>query len=229
MKLDIQNLSVSYGNKTVFENVNFSVNLGGIVGFVGRNGAGKTTFFNLLAGLHDLNKGSIHFPEGISKQDIGFLQTENYHYPMMNGSEYLNLCSYASGNEKPELDMLNQVFQLPLFNAIESYSSGMKKKLFLFGLLLQKKDILILDEPYNGLDLESSLLLNKIIKILNTNGKTIILSSHIMGSLTNICDSIFMINAGEFQNFEKGEFEQLEGKLDETFSGMDIAEIMKGY
>jgi ABC-2 type transport system ATP-binding protein len=227
--LEIKDLSLSFGEKTVFDKTEISIPIGEITGIVGRNGAGKTTFFNILSGIQEAESLRLLFPNNWTKANIGFLQTDNYHYPRMNGKEYLELCSFASKNGQPELDELNQLFQLPLQQAIESYSSGMKKKLFLLGLLLQKKEILILDEPYNGLDLESSILLNKILQTLRENGKTILISSHILGSLTNLCDSIYLLQNGKFEQFHQTDFTKLENKLDQEIYTSNMAEVLKNY
>lgn len=229
MKIEIKELSIQFDEKIVFDCMTGSIPMGEITGIVGKNGAGKTTFFNALSGLTQVGKDTFVFPENKSKHDIGFLQTENYHFQKMNGNEYVKLCSFASGNDSPDLNSLNKIFKLPLFESIDSYSSGMKKKLFLFGLLLQKKNILILDEPFNGLDLEASILLKKLILSLNKLGKTIIISSHILDSLTNICSSILLLERGEFKLFGKENYTDLEESLEDSISSADLDSVLKTF
>ena len=104
--------------------------------------------------------------------------------------------------------------KLPLDELIETYSTGMRKKLALLGILKQEKSIFLLDEPFNGLDLETNKILELIILKLKEKGKTIFLSSHIMDPLLSLCDQIHFLEHGQFiKTFAKSDFNRIEEEL----------------
>jgi ABC-2 type transport system ATP-binding protein len=177
------------------------------------NGAGKTSLLNAMAGYVKPISGSILMQgQPLLRRDLAFLETENYFYSRITGREYLGLFTAPPGS--PGLDEWNRMFRLPLDQVIDGYSSGMKKKLALAGVLRQNKPLVILDEPFNGLDLESSRLLGMIITKLKERGKTILITSHILESLTGLCDYIHLIENGRIRfTREKGNFANLEQEI----------------
>ncbi len=176
----------------------FSLSLQGqcIHGLVGMNGAGKTTLLNAMAGYIKTGSGNIVRDESpLKREDLAFLETENFFYSHITGREYLKL--FTTPVNVPAIDEWNRLFRLPLDQLIDGYSSGMKRKLALAGVLRQEKPVVILDEPFNGLDLESSRLLSMIIARLKERGTTVLITSHILGSLTGICDYIHLLRDGK--------------------------------
>lgn len=115
---------------------------------------------------------------------------------MITGQEYLDFCTKAKGKniEKTKIEEANDIFQLPLQRYASEYSTGMKKKLALMALLLQDNDLYILDEPFNDVDLYSCIQLKKIIRSLKVKGKTILLSSHQITILHELCNCIDYLN-----------------------------------
>ncbi|MEL6987293.1 MAG: ATP-binding cassette domain-containing protein [Bacteroidota bacterium] len=212
----------------VLDGLNLNIALNSIHGILGPNGAGKTTFFKLLSGVMNPIAGSITYHDRpIEKENIAFLETSNYFYPFMKGKEYLQLLN----KQNKDLSQWNELFELPLEDLIENYSTGMKKKLAFLGVLLLDKPILILDEPFNGVDIESNEKLFHIIQSLAQHGKTIIISSHILSSLTGICHQISRLEEGKVERtYELDTFEELgermrvkarnavEGRMDGLFS-----------
>ncbi len=195
--LIIENLTVSYGKNQIITALHVNFELNNIHGLVGLNGAGKTTFLNTLYGFKKKDSGSISINgSDLKRSDIAFFETENFFYSNISGKEYLSL---FRSNGEYNLEDWNNIFKLPLARLIESYSSGMKRKLALMGILKQDKSIIILDEPFNGLDIESSRFLSLIITKLKERGKTIIITSHILESLTNICDYIHLLKHRKIQ------------------------------
>ncbi|MEN8121390.1 MAG: AAA family ATPase [Bacteroidota bacterium] len=153
----------------------------------------------------------------LTKKDMSYLVTENFFYSNITGKEYLGLFK----NKKFDSDKWNGLFSLPLNQVIDTYSTGMKKKLAFLGVLKQDKPIMILDEPFNGLDIESSRIIRSILLRLKEKGKTIIITSHIIETLTNLCDYIHYIENGkikyskekqDFSEFEKELFASIENK-----------------
>ena len=192
--ITIKNLYKSFGNVDVLHEVNLNFLPGEIKGIAGRNGAGKTTLFRCIAGLENCG-GQIIFNPIELKTKIGFLAADPYFMTRITGGEYLQLLSNASGSAVNDFNRSN-IFDLPLDQYASTYSTGMKKKLAITGILIQDNDVLLLDEPFNGVDIQSNVLITEIIKRLKAAGKTIILSSHILGSLSELCDQIHILDAG---------------------------------
>lgn len=206
----IKNFHKSYGKNIILDNLNLQLANGHILGFVGKNGAGKSTLFRCIAGLESY-EGSITFKHKNDKYKIGFLETTPHVLTKITGWEYLQLlCN--SRNIKLERSEKVNLFELPLKSYAENYSTGMLKKLAITGLLLQKNEIFILDEPFSGLDLESNIMLIAIIKTLKSKQKTVLISSHMLTGLYDICDQInFIAHKGIQQITDKERFKTLEG------------------
>ncbi|WP_281616375.1 ATP-binding cassette domain-containing protein [Flammeovirga sp. SubArs3] len=215
--ISIQQLSVSYSeDKKILDDLSIDLPLKKIHGLVGLNGSGKTTFIKTLFGLHKADQGVLCYNEKkLTKKDIAYLPTENYFYNNITGNEYLGLFQ----EDIKEINLWNELFQLPLNELIDGYSTGMKKKLAISGILHQDKPIIILDEPFNGLDLESSRIIRMILLKLKEQGKTIIITSHILESLTSLCDYIHQLDnkkilvsksKDEFEGFQKAIHQRIE-------------------
>lgn len=216
--LTINNLTVSYGKKIVLERLQLNLELAKIHGLVGLNGAGKTTLLNTLYGFKSKDSGLILYNDlPLKRIVVSYLETENFYYSNITGKEYLSLFQRLTNDYN--LDDWNKIFKLPLDQLIDSYSTGMKKKLVLMAILKQDKEIVILDEPFNGLDIESSKVLSLIIARLKEKGRTIIITSHILESLTNICDYIhYLDNKVISFTRDKNNYDNLENEI---FNGME--------
>jgi ABC-2 type transport system ATP-binding protein len=148
----------------------------------------------------------------ITHHKIGYLESSNFFYSRITGNEYLNL--FSATNRQFDIEKLNELTRLPLDNLIETYSSGMKKKLALLAIVKEDKPIYLLDEPFNNLDIESCKILELIVVHLKVQGKTVFISSHIIDTLLPICDYIHLLEAGEFKKrFAKSEFDGIEEEL----------------
>ncbi len=217
--ITIENVSISYSSKQrIIDSLSLSMDKNKIHGIVGLNGAGKTTLLQAIYGIKKIDSGSIQSQnKRITKKEIAYLVTENFFYSNITGSEYLSLFQ----NQQFDTQSWNKLFGLPLDQLIDSYSTGMKKKLALLGVLKQDKPIMILDEPFNGLDIETNRMLRSILLRLAAKGKTIIITSHIIETLTNLCDYIHYLENGsiayskdktEFDDFEQTIFQSIENK-----------------
>lgn len=205
--LEIKNLSVSFKDKDVLQSLNLEIEEGIIVGILGKNGAGKTTLFESLYQSQKYSGEILWKKQKLLRENISYLETENYFYPYITGREYL---SYFAKDKLPKTIELAEKFQLPLEKYVQYYSSGMKKKLALIGMLMLDKPINILDEPFNGVDFEGVHLLYNIIRELKQSNKIVMISSHIIETLFHTCDRIVTLENGLISNiFEKSDFEKL--------------------
>lgn len=195
----IKELSFSYGDGPVLQNMTISFERGFTHGIVGLNGSGKTTFFNILAGLLAEDSGSILFNERkILKRDIAYIDSEPFFYPKLTAGEFLSV--FPKTNAAYDETELAKLFHLPLDEFIENYSTGMKKKLLIISQLKQDKELFIFDEPFNGLDIESNKALQIILELLNKKQKTIFIASHIIEPLYSICHYIHHLKNKTFVN-----------------------------
>lgn len=207
--LDVQNLRKSYGSKAVLQGVSLHCAPGEIVGLVGENGAGKTTLFHCLTALTRFEGSIQHSWPGKRKDGIGFLPTTPHMLSKVTGREYLRLLAQARNQTVEDLSEKN-VFELPLDRYAENYSTGMRKKLALTGILLQKPEFFLLDEPFNGVDIQSNLLIQELLQLLRQKGKPVLLSSHILGTLEETCDVLYHLREGKIsERIPKNRFAEL--------------------
>jgi ABC-2 type transport system ATP-binding protein len=222
----INSLSKSYDTHRVLIDINLKFVKGEIHGIIGENGAGKTTLFKCLAGIEDY-KGIIDYDGGILKNQTGFLPTFPYFLSLMTGLEYLKLLCHARGIYDGNLEQFN-LFELPLKQYAETYSTGMQKKLAITGLLLQKNEVFILDEPFNGVDISSNMIIHDILIKLKQLNKTIILSSHIFSTLQDSCDFLHYLKEGRIKySLPRGSFETIENEMKKE--GLDKTVIDSMY
>ncbi len=222
--ISIKNLSKSYGNNQVLKNVSCDLSKGKVYGFVGENGAGKTTLFKCIADLETYD-GEIKSEYQVLKNHIGFLQTNPIFMSLTTGWEYLKLLSIARNIKNDDFEKRN-IFNLPLDQYTENYSTGMMKKLAFMGILLQKNDIYILDEPFNGVDIHSNILILEIIAKLKSLNKTVLISSHIFSTLNDCCDEIRLIKNGQFhKTVQKENFSLLEEEMRKFVVGNKISAL----
>ncbi|MGB4844924.1 MAG: ATP-binding cassette domain-containing protein [Ferruginibacter sp.] len=211
--INIMDLTVRFGDHEVLKNINIDFEPGLVHGIVGLNGAGKTTFFNTLAKTLNPNTGTVN-QSGVALtiKDTAYLETNNFFFSRITGNEYLKI--FKQTNAGFNLAALQEYFKLPLDELIENYSTGMKKKLALLAVLKQDKSIFILDEPFNGLDLETNKVLEIIIRSLKQKQKTVFVSSHIIEPLLTTCDCIHLLENSCFaKKYLKEDFAKIEDEL----------------
>lgn len=204
--IQLTNLSFSYKENTILENINIQFETNNIHGIVGLNGSGKTTLFNILTGLHQQQSGTIKNHDlPLKKSDIAYIDTETFFYPNLTAQEFLSV--FKTTNTQFDEKGLAHLLNLPLDEFIENYSTGMKKKLLILSQIKQDKSIYIFDEPFNGLDIETNKLLLLIIEMLVNKGKTIFISSHIIEPLYSLCFKIHHLKDKQFvKSYSKSEF-----------------------
>ncbi|WP_455667386.1 ABC transporter ATP-binding protein [Phocaeicola sp.] len=208
--IEITDLHKNFGRVHVLNGIHLNYESGNIYGLVGENGAGKTTLFNCIMGMYDYT-GNIIKDKALN---IGYLSASAFFYSQITGLEHLEFCMRAKGLgiDADAIKHSNEIFQLPLDRYAAEYSTGMKKKLAFMALLLQDNDVYILDEPFNGVDLKGCILMKKLIRELKEEGKTVIVSSHLISSLREICDMIHYLYDGiiykEYRQETTAEIEQ---------------------
>ena len=208
----INGLNKNFGKNEVLKNINLDFTEGKVYGVVGENGAGKTTLFRCIAGLEDY-QGEITSDLNPLKNHLGLLLTEPFFFSKITGKEYIRLLCNARGKTTGDIEGKN-IFDLPLNQYASTYSTGMKKKLALTAILLQENDYYILDEPFNGVDIQSNIILTEIIKKLKDLYKTVIISSHIFSTLNDTCDEIHLLRRGEqIRTVQKDDFNNLEEEM----------------
>lgn len=219
--IEIKNLSKNFGSHEVLKNINIQFDNGKVYGIVGENGAGKTTLFRCISDLEDYDGKIISNPNPI-KNHLGLLLTEPFFFQKITGKEYIQLLINARNIHIDDIDARN-IFDLPLNQYASTYSTGMKKKLALTAILLQANDYFILDEPFNGVDIKSNIIITELINKLKDMGKTVILSSHIFSTLSDTCDEIHLLSQGSFvRSVEKSDFSSLESEMKELAIGTKI-------
>ena len=219
--IEVSHLSKHYGNVQALHDFTSTFEPGIIYGVVGANGAGKTTLFKCIAGMIAY-QGTVKFTA--TPRGIGYLPTHPDIISHLTGMEYLRLMCQARNVDYVRLGKPNP-FELPLKQYARSYSTGMLKKLALTAIALQGNDIFLLDEPFSGVDLQSNLVIEKYIGILKAENRIVLLSSHILPTLENLCDRILVIDSGKLiDNVARNGFTGIKNHLE---SG-DIEQRLKG-
>lgn len=220
----ISKLNKSYGKNEVLKNITLEFSKGNVYGVVGENGAGKTTLFKCIAGLESYN-GEIISEINPLKNHLGLLLTDPFFFSKITGKEYIRLLCNARGKTLLDIDDKN-IFNLPLNQYASTYSTGMKKKLAITAILLQENEYFILDEPFNGVDIQSNIILTEIILKLKELNKTVIMSSHIFSTLSDTCDEIYLLSKGEqIKSVQKTEFKNLEQEMKAIAIGDRIGKL----
>ena len=232
--ITIRNLSKSYGEKKVLNNIDLDIYKGEIIGYIGPNGAGKSTTVKIMLGLVGEYEGEVNiFGQNIQdgnieyKKKIGYVPETAEVYENLTAREYLTFIGelygmdYEQANQKGE--KLMELFGIKdVYDArLSSYSKGMKQKALIISALINDPDIIFLDEPLSGIDANSVMVFKEVLAELASSGKTIFYSSHIMEVVEKLSNRIILINNGEIVangNIEELRNTSMEGSLDKIFN-----------
>lgn len=222
--IKINGLSKNYGKNEVLKDITMEFSKGKAYGIVGENGAGKTTLFRCIAGLESYD-GEINSAITPLKNHLGLLLTDPFFFSKITGKEYIRLLCNARGKTSLDFESKN-IFDLPLNQYASTYSTGMKKKLAITAILLQENEYFIFDEPFNGVDIQSNIILTEIILKLKELNKVVLISSHIFSTLSDTCDEIHLLRKGEqIKSVQKTDFKRLEQEMKEFTIGNRIDKL----
>ena len=207
--IELQNLKRNFGNRTAVDGVSFSVPDGQICGYLGPNGAGKTTTVKMLTGMIPPTSGTARIsgydvlenPLEV-KNRIGYVPESGALYQSLTPLEYLQFTGRLYHMDEKEL--VDRIHDLAAFfkldehlrETMQSFSKGMKQKVVILSAILHNPEVILLDEPLNGLDASSAMLLKKLLRHLAEQGRTIFYCSHILEVVENLCDRVIIINQG---------------------------------
>jgi ABC-2 type transport system ATP-binding protein len=207
--LNIKELTKSYGEKKAVDNLSLHINKGEIYGFIGHNGAGKTTTIKACCGILQFEKGEIYI-DGVSVKDnpleckkkIAYIPDSPDLYEFLSGIKYLNFVSDIYGisqtDREEKIKKYSDLFGLTadLAQPISSYSHGMKQKLAVISALIHDPKLIIMDEPFIGLDPTASHLLKEIMHEICAGGGAIFFSTHVLEVAEKLCDKVAIIKNG---------------------------------
>ena len=207
--LEVRNVTKRFGGITVLNDVSFAARAGEVTGYLGPNGSGKSTTVKIVTGLLAPNAGQVYYRgEDIRanpiefKRHIGYVPEEPYLYSYLTGEEYLQMTGELRGLPKKVLiGKVREFLRLfglygDRFVRLSSYSKGMRQKILLAAALLHNPELIILDEPFSGLDVSSALMLRRMIPALAATGKVILYSSHVLEVVEKVCERVVILHKG---------------------------------
>lgn len=208
--LRIENLTKSYGSKKAVDNLSLHIESGHIYGFIGHNGAGKTTTLKSVAGIMEFDQGDIYIDGKSIKDDplacksiMAYIPDNPDLYEYLTGVKYLNFIGDVYGvsqsQRESRIKKYGDMFELTdsLGEPISAYSHGMKQKLAVISALIHEPKLIIMDEPFVGLDPKASHLLKGLMRDLCDRGGAIFFSTHVLEVAEKLCDKIAIIKAGK--------------------------------
>ena len=232
--IEIKNVTKKYGSKIAVDNVSFDVNDGDIFAFIGHNGAGKTTLIKSIVGIHDFDEGDILI-DGMSIKDkpveckriMAFVPDNPETYEHMKAIDYINfICDmYDIDTETREKNIKKyaKLFDMEdkLGDTIDSYSHGMKQKVVLISALAHDPKILIMDEPFVGLDPKAVFDIKEILNEMVKEGKIVFYSTHILDVAEKLCSRVAIIKNGKL--VKAGSMKEIKGdkSLEKVFMELE--------
>jgi ABC-2 type transport system ATP-binding protein len=208
--LEIRALTKRYPGTTAVNRVSFIASPDEVTGFLGPNGSGKSTTVKMITGLLDPTEGEILYRERPIhdnivdfKSRIGYVPEEPFLYPHLSGAEYLELTGDLRGVPSKKLGNTIEAL-LKLFSLhddrdvpMSSYSKGMRQKILICAALLHDPELVILDEPFSGLDVDSAMVLRSLIAMLAESGKIVLFCSHVLEAVEKVCSRVIILRKGE--------------------------------
>ncbi|HXS95824.1 MAG TPA: ABC transporter ATP-binding protein [Candidatus Limnocylindrales bacterium] len=208
--LELRHVSKRFSGIAAVDNVTFTARAGEVTGYLGPNGSGKSTTMKMITGLIEETSGEILF-DGVPiqrdltdyKQRMGYVPEEPHLYPHLSGLEYLAMVGQLRGlPTKPTADRIDGLLRLFSLHgdrhlAISSYSKGMRQKILLSAALLHNPDLILLDEPFSGLDVGSAMVMRSLVQELAARGKVVLFSSHELEIVERVCSHVVILHRGK--------------------------------
>ncbi|SPE37956.1 ABC transporter related [Candidatus Sulfopaludibacter sp. SbA6] len=207
--LELRGVTKRYSGIPAVQDVSFVARSGEVTGYLGPNGSGKSTTLKMITGLIEPSEGQILFRgEPIERdriayrQRLGYVPEEPQLYPHLTGAEYLEMVGQLRGiPDGPLAEKIDGFLRLLLLHGdryvpISSYSKGMRQKVLLAAALLHNPDLILLDEPFSGLDVNSALVLRGLIGQLAARGKVVLFSSHELETVERVCSRVVILHKG---------------------------------
>ena len=235
MKLVIENLNKSFDKKCVLKNINFTFESGKIYGLLGRNGAGKTTFFNCLNEDLKCDSGEFYLSNGksnkkIESSDIGYVLSTPVVPEFLTGREFLKYFIDINKDNIKDLKTIDEYFDIVKIDKedrdklMKDYSHGMKNKMQMLIYLIASPNILLLDEPLTSFDVVVAEEMKELLKKMKKD-RILIFSTHIMELALDLCDEIVVLNKGELLEIKRDELtdKELKNKIINILKGEEDA------
>jgi len=228
--LRIEHLTKKYGDKKAVDDLTLHIEKGMIYGFIGHNGAGKTTTIKSCCGILQYDEGEIYIDGTSIKEDplsckrkLAYIPDNPYLYEFLSGIKYLNFIADVFGVPQKEreerIKKYAGLFELTddLAQPISAYSHGMKQKLAIISALIHEPKLIIMDEPFVGLDPKASHILKSIMREMCDNGGAIFFSTHVLEVAEKLCDRVAIIKKGKL--VVSGSMEEVKGddSLEDVF------------
>ena len=251
--LELQKVTKLYSGIPAVEHVSFTARPGEVTGYLGANGSGKSTTMKMITGLLEMTAGKLLFDGRPIQEDLigfkrrlGYVPEEPYLYNHLSGCEYLTMVAQLRGlparQSAERIDGLLQLLSLhgDRHASISGYSKGMRQKVLIAAALLHNPDLVMLDEPFSGLDVGSALVLRRLVQELAARGKVVLFSSHELDTVERVSTRVVILHKGrivaddsierlralmELQSLE-AIFSQLAVELDPTAIARQIADLI---
>lgn len=208
--LELRNVSKRFSGIPAVDNISFSAKPGEVTGYLGPNGSGKSTTMKMITGLIEITLGHILFqgkpieddPIGY-KRRMGYVPEEPYLYTHLSGAEYLIMVSQLRNlPQRESAERIDGLLRrLSLYDdrhaSISGYSKGMRQKVLIAAALMHNPELILLDEPFSGLDVASALVLRSLIQELAVRGKVVLFSSHELDTVERVCTRVVILHRGK--------------------------------
>ena len=208
--LELRNVSKHFSGIPAVDDVSFSARAGEVTGYLGPNGSGKSTTLKMITGLIEMTFGGIFFENKpihdnliAYKRRMGYVPEEPYLYNHLSGAEYLTMVAQLRNlSSRKSSDCIDGMLRLlSLYDdrhaSISGYSKGMRQKVLIAAALLHNPQLILLDEPFSGLDVGSTLVLRSLIQVLAARGKVVLFSSHELDTVERVCSRVVILHRGK--------------------------------
>jgi ABC-2 type transport system ATP-binding protein len=208
--LELRRVTKTFSGIAAVDDVSFSARPGEVTGYLGPNGSGKSTTMKMITALIEITQGHIYFQGKLIQEDLiaykrlmGYVPEEPYLYNHLSGAEYLTMVAQLrdlpARESSERIDGLLRLLSLydDRHASISGYSKGMRQKVLIAAALMHNPELILLDEPFSGLDVGTSLVLRSLIQVLAARGKVVLFSSHELDTVERVCSHVVILHRGK--------------------------------